>query len=83
MNGIFKLDWTNIKSALIYGLLAVMLAIGLYLTEVGNIFLIDWRALANAAVFGGLSVVISLIKNLLTTNSGNFLGVVSVIPDKE
>ncbi len=81
MNGILKLDWTNVKSALVYGVLSAFLAIALYINEVHSVFLIDWKALVNAGVFGGLTAVISLIKNLLTTNSGNFLGIINVIPD--
>ena len=83
MNGIFKLDWVNVKSALVYGLLSAILAIGMYMLSVGSVFSLDFHELINAGVFGFLGVIISLVKNLLTTNSGNLLGAVEVIPNKQ
>ena len=83
MNGIFKLGWVNVKSALVYGLLSAILAIGMYMLSVGSVFSLDFHELINAGVFGFLGVIISLVKNLLTTNSGNFLGAVEVIPNKQ
>lgn len=78
MNGIGKLNSGNIKSALVFGVLSAILAIGTYVIGVGDIFSIDGKALANAGVFGGINVILSLIKRLLTTDEGNFLGAVKV-----
>lgn len=78
-NGIGKLSWINIKSAIVYGLVAGLLAIGMYVIEIGSIFAIDWAKLADAGVMAMVVTLVSLIKNLLTTEAGNFLGVVKVI----
>lgn len=73
-NGILKLTWVNINSALVYGLVAM----AVYIVGVGDLFILNWHMLINTFVLGVLS---SLIKNLLTTNQGNFAGMVKVIPD--
>ena len=86
----FKIDWANIKSAIVYGLLSslvlgVLASLG-YVLKLGNIWGIDWKELTNVgilAAIGGFVAGISIIKNLLTTNSGKFLGITEVIPDKE
>ena len=79
MNGILTLSWTNCKSALVYGLLSAILAMSLYAISIGDVFKLDLHALINSGVFGLLAVLVSLIKNLLTTNQGNFLGTTKVV----
>lgn len=76
----FELSWTNIKSALIYGLLSGFLAIALYAINIGDVFNLDWKALVNSGVFGFLIVIVSLVKNFLTNTDGKFLGIVKVTP---
>lgn len=71
-NGIGVISWINVKSALVYGLLAVILAIIAH----GSIFGLDKYALVDVAVMG---ILTSFVKNFLTTNDGNFAGVVKVI----
>lgn len=71
-----KISIVNIKSALVYGLLAVILAI----IAKGSIFLLDWRVLVDVGVMG---ILTSFAKNFFTTDSGNFAGVIRVIPDKK
>jgi len=71
-NGIGVISWINVKSALVYGLLAVLMAI----IANKSIFGLDWRVLVDTAVMG---VLVSFVKNFLTTNDGNFVGVVKVI----
>lgn len=72
-NGIFKLSWVNVYSAIIYGLLAM----ALYVISKGTIFGLDWKVLLDIGALGLLS---SLIKNIFTTNEGNFVGLIKVIP---
>lgn len=75
----FKLNWVNVKSGLVYG---VIIGLGLmisYSISVGDIWALNWKVLVNTGVFGFLS---SILKNLLTSDSGKFLNVVEVIPDK-
>lgn len=71
-----KLDWSNVKSALVYSVLAV----ALYIISKGSVFGLDWKIMVDVAVLGLLT---SLTKNLLTTDNGKFLGVTTVIPDKK
>ena len=79
----FKLSKENIKSALVYGLLSGILAIFMYALEVGDLFKLDWKALVNAGVFAFMIAMVSVIKNLLTSDEGKFLGITTVIPDKK
>jgi hypothetical protein len=82
-NGIGKLDWANIKSALVYGLLWGVLAIVIYMIQIGDIYALNYRDLSNAGVYGVLGSLVSVLKNLLTTDKGNFVGAVKVIPEIE
>jgi hypothetical protein len=76
-NGILKLDWINVKSAIIYGLVIGVGAVIFYMIKVGTVFALDWKLVVDAFVFGFLG---SLVKNLFTTNNGDFLGIIKVIP---
>ena len=73
MNGILKLSWVNVQSALVYGFVAVALLI----ISKGTVFGLDLKELVDTLVLG---ILASLVKNLFTTESGNFAGVVKVIP---
>ena len=73
MKGLFTLSWENLKSALIYAGLMGLLALINYVSKL-NI---------SAETLAVLGFVASIVKNLLTTNSGNFAGVVKVIPPTE
>lgn len=79
-NGIGLLSWVNVKSALVYGLVAGVLATVAYMLSVGDVFVLDWKLVLNNFVFGFLT---SVVKNMATTNEGNFLGVTKVIPPTE
>lgn len=88
MNGIFTLTWSNVRSALVYGLLVLGASFALAFTQnvlkAGSIFGLDWKHLIDTAVIATLPILVaslSLLKNLFTTSSGNFLGVTKVIPD--
>jgi len=75
-NGLGKLSVENLQSAIVYGLLAV----ALFVISKGTVFGLDWKALVDVGVLG---VLTSLVKNLLTTDKGNFVGAVKVIPPTE
>lgn len=75
-NGLLTLSWGNVKSALISGLVMAILAIIGYAQSVGDFSSLNLRTLINVGIFAGLGVIQSLIKNFLTSNKGNFLGVV-------
>jgi ABC-type glycerol-3-phosphate transport system permease component len=89
LNGLFTLTWANVKSALIYGALALITTFLLSLLQsvlnAGSIFGLDWKSIIDSAAIATIPVLITFIslgKNLLTTSQGNFLGVTEVIPDK-
>lgn len=89
-NGLFKLDWANIKSAIIYGLVAMAVVFVLSVAEsiinAGSIFGVDWSNVVDQGAIKTLGVfvtLVSVVKNLLTTDKGNFLGAVEVIPEKK
>jgi hypothetical protein len=88
-NGLFTLTWSNVKSALIYGLLAVvvtfLLVVCQMILDAGSIYGLDWLAILDKgalAVIGVFVSFLSIVKNLLTTADGKFLGFLEVIPDK-
>lgn len=90
MNGLFTLTWSNVKSALVYGLLvllvSLLLAIAQSVLQAGSIFGLNWLHIVDSAVIATLPVGIaglSILKNLLTDAQGNFLGGPKVIPDNE
>lgn len=89
-NGLFKIDWVNVKSAIIYGLLAMalgaVLAVANYIIDAGTIFGLDWHLVIDKGAMAALGVfvaVVSIVKNLFTTDKGNFLGAIEVVPNKD
>lgn len=89
-NGLFKLEWANIKSAIVYGLITALLVFILSVLEGikdhGSIFGVDWKNVIDTGIIATIGLVISIVsivKNLLTTNQGKFLGITTVIPNKE
>ncbi len=89
MNGFLTLNWENVKSAVVYGVLMVFVtfflaAAGIVL-EHGSIYGVDWANAFDRGVISALGVIVSLVsllKNLLTNDQGKFLGVIEVVPDK-
>ena len=79
-NMIFTISWTNVKSALVSGIIMGILAIAAYIIGVGNIFTLDFHSLLNAGVLSALVTIVSLIKSFLTTSSGSVAGVQVVPP---
>lgn len=89
MNGFFTLTWSNVKSAVIYGVLTAvvtfLLVVFTNIIEAGTIYGLDWAHIIDkglVAVISVLVVGVSLLKNLLTNSQGKFLGILEVIPDK-
>jgi hypothetical protein len=75
-NGLLKLSKENLQSAIVYGLLSIALLI----ISKGTVFGLDWKVLLDVGILG---ILTSLVKNLLTTEKGNFIGTVKVIPEIE
>jgi len=86
----FNLNWANIKSAVVYGLMTLaalfVLSVAQSIQDAGTVFGLDWKGIIDRGVVAtipAIVVVVSLFKNILTTDKGKFLGAVTVIPDKE
>ena len=77
-SGLFALNWTNIKSALVSAVITAILAGAGYIIGVGNVFQIDVHAFVNVLALSALTALVSVIKSLLTTSQGNFVGAVAV-----
>jgi len=75
---LFTLNKKDIKGAIVSGLIVGLFAIIAYILQVGNIFDIDLRVAANAGTMAMLTSIASVFKNFLTTEEGNFCGIISV-----
>lgn len=89
-NGIFKITWSNVMSALVYGILTLgavfLLSIFQGILDKGSIFGLDWKRIVDHATIATIPTLIagvSIFKNLLTTSDGKFLNTTEVIPDKK
>lgn len=70
--GLLQLSWINIKSAIVYGVLALCV----YIISKGSVFGLDWKILVDVFI---LAILTSFVKNFFTTDSGDFAGVVKVV----
>ena len=77
-NGVLKLSWVNIQSAVMSGIIMGILAIFAYIIGVGNIFTLNFHSLVNAGVLTALVTIVSLIQSVFTTNAGSTAGVQTV-----
>lgn len=89
MNGLFTINAANVKSALVYGILTLLVSFALAFAQnvlqAGSIFGLDWKAIVDSSVIATIPVLITLVslgKNFLTDAQGKFLGGAEVIPDK-
>ncbi len=72
------LNWTNIKSAIVYAFLTAILSMGGYVIGLGDIFKVQSHAIINIGVISALTAIVSILKSLLTNSQGQFMGVVQV-----
>lgn len=72
------MDMTMLKSALTSGVLTAILAGAVFILGKGSVFGLDMHALINVVAMALLTTIVSLIKQMGTTEAGNFMGVVSV-----
>lgn len=78
MSDFFNLSWTEIKSAVVYAVLTALVAMGMYALGIGDIFTVSIKPLVNIGAMSLLVGMISIIKNLLTTYNGKFIGSIQV-----
>ena len=69
---------TKIVSALISGLLMAILVVLIEIVNAKTIYSLDWKTIISDGVIALLTAIVSLIKSLLTTSNGNFIGAVKV-----
>lgn len=74
----FQLNALNIKSALVYVFLAAFFQLLSYIIGVGDVWKLDYHTIVNTFVIAFAVGCLSIIKNLLTTSDGKFLGVTQV-----
>lgn len=72
------INLTNVKGALVSTLLMAVLAGLVYVLNVGDVFALDVKSLVNVVTLSLATGFISLIKSLLTSDEGIFLGAVKV-----
>lgn len=89
MKGLFNVNWVNIKSAIVYGLLTMVVtfiaSVAVTVYHAGTFYGIDWAHTIDQAgieALGFFVAGISVLKNILTNDKGKFLNTVTVIPDK-
>lgn len=75
-NNMFDLSWGNVKSALVTALVTALLGMAGYVIGLNDVFKIDFHSLVNIGSLSALTAIISLLKNFLTSERGEFLGVV-------
>ena len=69
---------TNLKSALVSGVITGVLGIAGYIIGVGDVFNLDVHTLINVGALSALTTAVSLIKSFLTTENGNFVGTINI-----
>jgi len=75
---LFTFNFANVKSAIISGVLMALFAMCTYIVSVGNIFTMDYAQLANIGAIAGVTSIVSLLKSMLTTSDGKFVGMTSI-----
>jgi hypothetical protein len=70
--------WTQVRSALVSGVITAVLAGAGYIIGVGDIFGLNFHSLANVTAISFLVAIVSLVKAVLTTPAGNFAGFVAI-----
>ena len=66
---------TNLKSALVSGIITGVLGIAGYIIGVGDVFKLDVHSLVNVFALSALTTIVSLIKSVMTTSDGTVAGI--------
>lgn len=77
------INWTTIKSALITGVLMGLFVIITEMISAKSVYGLAWSTLINDGIIAFLTIIASLLRSLLTTPSGNFVGLVKVTEPTE
>lgn len=77
-----KLNWADLKSALVYAVLAALAALLVYVIGLGDLFLITFKPIVNIFGLSLAAGILSVIKHALTTSDNKFIGAVDLTPKK-
>lgn len=69
------MTWISIKSALVSGVIMGILGVSGYVIGVGDVFKLDFHSLINVGVMSFLATTVSLIKSVITTDTGKVAGI--------
>ncbi len=78
MSKLFKINTEDVKSALVSAVFMSLIAVLLYVKELGSIWAIDLKEMANVGVMAGIVYLISIGKNFLTNSEGKFVGAIKI-----
>jgi hypothetical protein len=73
-----KMTFIQVKSALVSGVIAGVLAEAVYVIGHGSVFGLDVHTLVDVFAIAVLTAIVSIIKSIGTTPAGNFIGAVQV-----
>ncbi len=72
------MNLTNLKQALVVGVVSGVLALIAFFTNAGTFFGLDPHKIIDVFGLAGIAAVGMFLTNLMTTKKGKFLGAVSV-----
>lgn len=78
-----KLNWADVKSAIVYAVLTALAALIVYLIGLGDVFLLTFKPVVNIFVLSLAAAILSVIKHALTTSDNKFIGAVDLTPKEE
>ena len=78
MSGFLKLNLKDLLNALMLGLLVAILSVLIYIKTQGTIFGLDWKTILDIGIISLIASVADIVKSLLTTKSGNLVGLVKI-----
>ena len=73
---LFNITKEDVKGALVSAGFMAIIAILIYIKDLGSIWLIDWKDLADVFIMSLIVYFISISKNFFTTKDGKFLGLI-------
>ena len=77
-NGIFKLNWVSVGDAVLYAVVVALLTAAIAIVQAPNfdVLSMDWaHVVHNMLNIAVITAVLTLGKEILSTNSGRFLGI--------
>lgn len=79
---LFNFNFIDLQRALSLGLCLAIVIVISYIIKAGTIWGLNWMDILSSGIIGFLGVLGSFLRTLLTTQDGNFIGLVQVMPQK-